>query len=538
MANTSNAVSVTSNQHEVDTPTSKSTSTSKVKTKSHPSGPPLHKIYALPAPIRIFPLPTFYPNNPVSLFHLVYTWASHILSPPPVEPSVIHNGLWCPETRSVQIKDPKSIRALWEQGFFGKGNYSRSEPNWLKREHARRGKHDGHVAEDLTAQRREERKMMKWDRARKEQEAIQRTRILEAWIAPVGPKELLALPNSACDVKPTENLADVILGQSPVANGQAGVVIPTTGARLNGSLSTHTAMEETIDEMNPPSKETILISDEVDGQPVRPRTPTDHIGARKFVRFSPKVESTTFRVSDPPSPGHVAPSNGHVQDSGLPKGSLLSQPADLGLPAPLVGENPVSKTSSKLETQIVDREHLQLCLEETFYLVFALGALTVMNPATGKPFSASELFTLSRQTSYMPPRMSNLQPDDPFLLHYAVYHHFRSLGWVTRPGIKFGVDWMLYNRGPVFSHAEFAVIVLPAYTHPYWKAEGREPPSRSWHWLHTVNRVQSTALKTLVLTYVDVPPPFDEGLGATEILKRYKVREFIVKRWLSNRNRD
>ena len=46
-----------------------------------------------------------------------------------------------------------------------------------------------------------------------------------------------------------------------------------------------------------------------------------------------------------------------------------------------------------------------------------------------------------------------LLPDDPFLVSYAVYHYFRSLGWVVKPGIKFCCDWLLYRKGPVFSHA-------------------------------------------------------------------------------------
>lgn len=53
-----------------------------------------------------------------------------------------------------------------------------------------------------------------------------------------------------------------------------------------------------------------------------------------------------------------------------------------------------------------------------------------------------------RCQSYFPPRTPDmLQPDDPFLLNYVVYHHFRSLGWVVKSGIKFAVDY----RKPHFS---------------------------------------------------------------------------------------
>ncbi|KAI0110586.1 hypothetical protein F4776DRAFT_642442 [Hypoxylon sp. NC0597] len=549
MADTPSAVSATSNLHDTASASVESASTqtqSQVKSNprsSTPRGPPLHQIYALPVPIRTFPLPSFYPNNPISLFHVIYAWASQLISPPPPEPAVIHKGVWSPETRSIHIKDPKSIRALWEQGFFGKGNYSRSEPNWFKREQARRGKHEGHVAEDLTAQRREERKMMKWDRARKEQEAIQRTRLLEAWVAPVGPVELLALPNSHCDLVPTfsNGSANRELAENPATGGLENVDETTNGVPLNGaSLPLSTTTVKTTTKVVVAEKDETPAPPGMNGHSPRPCTPTEPPKRRKSVRFSPKVESATFQLSDPPSPHRGAQPNGSTVDGNHTVGSAPpSRLTEPGLSEPLLESTNISETRSESnDVQLVDKEHLQLCLEEAFYLVFALGALTVLDPSTGKPFTASDLFTLCRQMSYIPPRQINLQPDDPFLIHYAVYHHFRSLGWVARPGIKFGVDWMLYNRGPVFSHAEFAVMVLPAYTDPWWKSEGRRPPQRSWHWLHTVNRVQTTALKTLVLAYVDIPPPFEENLGAVEILKRYRVREFIVKRWLSNRNRD
>ncbi|KAI1494055.1 putative tRNA-splicing endonuclease subunit Sen2 [Biscogniauxia mediterranea] len=503
--------------------------------KAAPKGRSLNQTYALPTPIRTYPLPSFYPSNPLSLFHVVYTWVSQLVWPPPLEPSVVHVGTWSRETRSVHVHDPKSVRALWEQGFFGKGVYSRSEPNWLKREQVRKGNRDAHVAENFTVQRREERKQMKWDRARREHEAILRTRMEEAWIAPVGPAELLALPNSQQDL------------QLRLLNGFAnGGVAPGTAAaataRVNPPSASNGKPVENGSRPRTPSNDAVTSP-----QKSTPPPPSEPNGTtpkrRKSVRFSPNVESTTFGLSDPPSPSHGLQLNGKASslngvilngNSPLANGSSLSPSPS---PARSSSEDTASQTDSEPTDEIVDIEHLQLTLEETFYLVFALGVLAVVDPATGRTMSAEDLFTLFRQTSYFPPRTVDLQPDDSFLLHYVVYHHFRSLGWVVRPGIKFGVDWLLYNRGPVFAHAEFALIVLPAYTADEWKAAGRQPPRRSWHWLHAINRVQATALKTLVLVYVDVPPPSEEPLDTVTMLRRYKVREFIVKRWLSNRNR-
>jgi tRNA-splicing endonuclease subunit Sen2 len=41
-----------------------------------------------------------------------------------------------------------------------------------------------------------------------------------------------------------------------------------------------------------------------------------------------------------------------------------------------------------------------------------------------------------------------------------------------------------------------------------------------------------------VLCYVEVPPPFEgEVKDVAEVLKGYKVREFVIRRWLMNRSR-
>ncbi|KAI0467911.1 hypothetical protein F4859DRAFT_219138 [Xylaria cf. heliscus] len=523
------------------------------RSSSKPHKIPLHQIYALPAPLRTFPLPSFYPNNPLSLFHVLWAWARQVLSPPPAEPSVIHRGHWSPETRSVHVRDPKSIRALWEQGFFGKGSYSRSEPNWLKREHSRQGQGANRVAELLTVQRREERKMMKWDRARKEQEAILRTRLEEAWVAPVGPRELLALPNSIQDLQ--------LSPLSKLSNGHVTVGSPTYLATPRPISSSMSSVKPPTSIPIPPNPEIGVNGDVVDdpnkvpfpslngghilnppATPIAKRavsSPDDTISTpkrRKSVRFSPNVESTTFQLGDPPSP-HLSSST---------NGKLLNYDATNGIPclphsvdSVPTEDSPIASAaeSTPAVSEVVDREHLQLSPEEAFYLVFGLGALSVIDPATEKTMTSRELFHLFCQLSHFSPGSATLRPDDPFLVQYAVYHHFRSLGWVPRSGIKFGVDWLLYIGGPVFSHAEFAVTVLPAYTDPYWKSQGHEPPKKSWHWLHAINRVQSHALKTMVLVYVDIPPP-TQDTDVSTLLKRYKVREFFMRRWLSNRSRD
>ncbi|KAF7194225.1 putative tRNA-splicing endonuclease subunit sen2 [Pseudocercospora fuligena] len=204
------------------------------------------------------------------------------------------------------------------------------------------------------------------------------------------------------------------------------------------------------------------------------------------------------------------------------------------------------------EPDVENQEHLQLTLEEAFFLTYGFGVLEVrssapaLSPTKETAYDTRQLIQNFAAQGFFPPKTIPYKPapDDKFLLNYVVYHHFRSLGWVVRPGVKFSADYMLYLRGPVFSHAEFAVIIFPAYTDAYWstdegKAARRVKEQHDWWWLHCVNRVQSAVLKTLVMCYVDVPAPVDgdiEDIGA--FLKSYKVREFIIKRWVANRQRD
>ncbi|KIL91344.1 hypothetical protein FAVG1_04960 [Fusarium avenaceum] len=586
--------------------------------QSQQRGPNLHQIYALPAPIRTFPLPAFYPNNPISFFHVAYAWLGQLWSPPKAEPSVVHNGVWSAATSSVHITDDVATRALWEQGFYGKGSLSRSEPNWLKREQVRQGLADAHVSEIMTVQRREERMRAKWERARLEQEAIRETRLKEAeeakaretkarqakafvakerelraqeskdiaeprsikpvslsaalptYESPVSPAALLALPNSVATIiqpkpiKPVNLPVSQPIYESPVSPatilalpnsateaakedavddtetsldglGISGVHLSALGLSVD-TLINGTATESSVEQSNGDIANdagSVAVSsssnssDEEDATKPKKR--------RKSVRFSPTVESTTFHFGDPPSPKR---SFSNAKPNEVDENRAVS-------PVAL----PESKDETLVETTtkpvLKNMEHLQLMPEEAFFLNFGLGALTVTDPASGSRLSSLELLKLFRQNSYFPPRVEPedpaLQPDDNFLVHYAVYHHFRSLGWVPRGGIKFGVDWLLYTRGPVFDHAEFGLIVVPSYSDALWKEAGKQNPQKTWQWLHGTVRVLSHVTKSLVLVYVDVPPPakFEKALeqGVAEALKLYKVREVMVKRWSSNRNR-
>lgn len=487
-------------------------------------GPSIHQIYALPAPFRKFPLPTFYPDNPLYLFHVVSAWLGQLFRSPAAEPSVIHQGVWSEATTSVHVRDEKSMRALWEQGFYGKGSLSRSEPTWLKREKIRRGLEEGTASEIVTVQRREERAQAKWARARLEQDALRKTRLEEAGLgakqtemtilpacrhetaAPVGPQQILSLPNSSAELLTLVH----------------GVTWPSGKMCAGKKMMVEHVSGESSDFLN-------------DGSPKE----------AKIVRFVSKVESTTFELSDPPSPQLWSTRLGSRSRLTTENIDVTKEPDAAGL---FLMPETAEAGDDGLDAEtgaVINREHLQLMPEEALFLCYGLGGLSVWDPRSGKPLSTRQMVTLFRQHSYFPPRIGPEEPDlsadDRFLVHYAVYHHFRSLGWVPRAGLKFGVDWLLYTRGPVFDHAEFGLIVIPSYTDSWWKNTGKQEVRKEWTWLHGTIRVLSHATKSLVLVYVDVPPTprLEEALvrGFTEALRLYRVKEVMVKRWSSNRNR-
>jgi tRNA-splicing endonuclease subunit Sen2 len=486
------------------------------------------------------------------------------------------------------------------------------------------------TSEELTRQRREERQQAKWERARKEREAIDQKLFEEAGVllkkelispgnsasteeqvlvgsdtsltiskstgdawakcldffpSPVGPIELLSLPNSISDLEkwayndepasPPDHLEGVVINGSPSSSNASGLFhlgsqtyVETKSHNIsNGHLHTQNGIvQDAVDVgKKEPNLMIQLVPSELSEGPESPDTSLNgttgdsrdnasngsvqsddtvfpssgftpngsaltsgtsgtpgrsRIKCQKSVRFSPTVERNTFLQSEPPSP-----------DQGVATSTFTSVQ---------VKEEPLI---------IQEQEHFQLMMEEAFFLSYGLGALTILDPSDNSPILNRDLFYLFRKSSYFPPQPNPvLSPDDSFLLNYVVYHHYRSLGWCVRGGAKFSCDFMLYNRGPVFSHAEYAILIIPSYTDPYWSSDpflqnyvkGKE--KRSWSWMHCINRVISQVKKKLILVYVDVPKPMDaeaeRKLGIDEVLGKYRVREFVMRRWLSNRERE
>ncbi|PWN38225.1 uncharacterized protein FA14DRAFT_119851 [Meira miltonrushii] len=216
---------------------------------------------------------------------------------------------------------------------------------------------------------------------------------------------------------------------------------------------------------------------------------------------------------------------------------------------------------------VEDMEALQLSFHEVFFLAGMLGILDVVDE-NGAVIPLQHLYAIflssclpaghrihsplhtSTMEKIMPQSELWARADNPFLIQYVAYHHFRSLGWVVRTGTKFCVDWLLYKKGPAFSHAEFAVVVLPVYEDPADEKScpfGSHPTGgkRDWVWFSSINRVNTQVLKTLILCYVIIPPlsrtpssasstpeAFVENLQSGN---SFRIREYAIRRFTPQR---
>ncbi|KAK6454883.1 uncharacterized protein RJT20DRAFT_129509 [Scheffersomyces xylosifermentans] len=180
---------------------------------------------------------------------------------------------------------------------------------------------------------------------------------------------------------------------------------------------------------------------------------------------------------------------------------------------------------------IKNLEFLQLQAIEVFFLKFALNVVQVSNLTMKQLFYECCLLVENSPS----PNVTN-----KFILDYVVYHHYRSLGWCVRSGVKFGCDQLLYKRGPPFTHAEYCILIIPN--------DGKE--KYDWFEMAAKARVIGTVKKSFVLVYVDFPTQAkfdllwnseeyeDEGQRFHDILHSYKVTEVLYRRWAPSKTRD
>lgn len=357
------------------------------------------------------PLPELYPHNPLSWIYFTYKYLSLMYKPVPQNsiPDIKVEY----EDNCFKVNDKCSMDRLWDYGFFGKGNLSRSDPSWSARTTRRLHlKEEGPFElsnEEITKLRREERTKFKNERA-KEQELLIKKRKGEI---------------TEAEMEELQSIKDILIQ-----------------FRKSNKLKMREEREQNI--------------------PIEDMRREDQLI--------------------------------------------------------------VDKEKMKLFDNI---EFMQLLNVEVFFLKFGLNLIEFL-----RPMDIFQLFLHCCKTN-------TPKPNNPFIIQYVIYHYYRSLGWCVRSGVKFGCDYILYKRGPPFSHAEYSILIF--------STDGAF--QKDWIQLQCISRVIGSVKKTLVLSYVDVPPIakfnevlFNENFNDEEkfikLFHMYNINEVIYRRWIPNKTRD
>jgi len=200
-----------------------------------------------------------------------------------------------------------------------------------------------------------------------------------------------------------------------------------------------------------------------------------------------------------------------------------SQRLDLKRAAEETDKNCAESKKMKLCDDYPMAEFLCLSFEEAFFLSFGLGCLTVKSE--DKPMKIIDMWQTfcSRHKTF--PEM------------YTVYHYLRSKGWVVRSGSLFGADFVLYKDGMPFFHASHCV-----YVHLIDEESLSSPEfSATWQWkyLSCINRVHERIAKDTLFCFVVKPKDFaDDELSSPRCLRRLRVMEFMIRRWVPKKTRD
>ncbi|XP_071804336.1 uncharacterized protein [Asterias amurensis] len=166
-------------------------------------------------------------------------------------------------------------------------------------------------------------------------------------------------------------------------------------------------------------------------------------------------------------------------------------------------------------------EHLQLKLEEAFFLSYGLGCLSVLDD-NKKALDLTEMWQAfcSRQEN--------------FVANYIAYHYYRSKGWVPRDGVKYGAHFVLYKHGPPFYHGSYSIIVKMV-TEGSWDTS--DP--LTWPALSGMDRITETVAKEVMFCYVLRPANLsDDEMTSPRCIPRFRVQEILMRRWVSSRERD
>ncbi|XP_011547909.3 uncharacterized protein LOC105380109 isoform X2 [Plutella xylostella] len=171
------------------------------------------------------------------------------------------------------------------------------------------------------------------------------------------------------------------------------------------------------------------------------------------------------------------------------------------------GENYFENFKPKVSVNRVKlQEKLMLTLQEAFFLVYGLGCLQVVD-SESKFLNVDQCWSLFCET------------DKHFVPKYVAYHYFRSKGYIVKPGLKFGGDYLLYKEGPGITHADYIVVIKNI----------AEKDVNNWTSTLGHVRMASTTVKEILIVEI-IQKKNMKDLKMPEGLCDYSVRELLLTR--------
>ncbi|NXC46011.1 SEN2 endonuclease, partial [Penelope pileata] len=416
---------------------------------------------------------------------------------------------------SVVVRSPEAIARLYSQGYFGKGILSRSRPVHSISDPFLVSKWQGANLNMPIITSRKYQRYVQWAKSVLQEQGLDDcsvARILENYTKPLElpflEKDGAEQSSDSCDRTGPNTENTELSSQSSTGTGSA--VAPSTECQTAGCQKACSGGDPAPDpvvalgseEQEPAGlKETAKVSCQKRGS---------HVPSASTAKEGPEQKWCDMVKSRECAPEYV----------------LVQEEEESGV-CPEEDSAHEQQNFVKKEKLVCRRnpfrifEYLQLSLEEAFFLVYALGCLTIYY--SEEPLTILKLWEI----------FSEVKPN--FKTTYMAYHYFRSKGWVPKVGLKYGTDFLLYRKGPPFYHASYSVIA--ELVDDNFEGSLRRP--LSWMSLSGLNRTTVNASKELMLCYLIKPSDMtEEEMATPECLKRIKVQELIVTRWVSSRERS
>ncbi|OQS00545.1 hypothetical protein ACHHYP_03397 [Achlya hypogyna] len=110
--------------------------------------------------------------------------------------------------------------------------------------------------------------------------------------------------------------------------------------------------------------------------------------------------------------------------------------------------------------------------------------------------------------------------DPDFAVRYALYHHYRSAGWIVQSGLAYGTLYALYRESPDVVHSEYLVYLDPA----------NKP--MSWNSMQVLTRLSEDVKKTILLCQLhDTTTAPTKSTTITSLHGSFGLTEVMFRYW-------